>query len=58
MNVISSKANTKRIGMAIRLALDLGLHIDATPYVQKGQMSSEEAQTRSVAFWGCFVADQ
>ncbi|KAH9205705.1 putative nitrogen assimilation transcription factor nit-4 [Leptodontidium sp. 2 PMI_412] len=45
-------------GMSMRLALDLGLHTDMTPYVQNGQMSSEEAQTRGVAFWGSFIVDQ
>lgn len=44
--------------MSMRLALDLGLHTDMTPYVQNGQMSSEEAQTRGVAFWGSFIVDQ
>jgi hypothetical protein len=46
------------IGMAVRLSFDLGLHIDMTPYVTKGLMSSVEAEARKIAFWGCFVVDQ
>ncbi|CAM1509660.1 Fc.00g033990.m01.CDS01 [Cosmosporella sp. VM-42] len=44
-------------GMSIRLSFDLGLHIDMTPYVTSGQMSSEEAEVRKVAFWGSFIVD-
>lgn len=45
-------------GMAIRLAIDFGLHISAKPYVDAGSMSVEEARGRSVAFWGAFTTDQ
>ncbi|EHK95994.1 putative Nitrogen assimilation transcription factor nit-4 [Glarea lozoyensis 74030] len=45
-------------GMSMRLSLDLGLHTDMAPYVQNGQMSSEEAQIRGVTFWGSFIVDQ
>ncbi|KAF2146171.1 uncharacterized protein K452DRAFT_242783, partial [Aplosporella prunicola CBS 121167] len=45
-------------GMAIRLAIDFGLHISAKPYVEAGTMSTEEARGRSVAFWGAFATDR
>ncbi|CAH0054486.1 unnamed protein product [Clonostachys solani] len=45
-------------GMATRLAFDLGLHVDPTPYVSSGKMASEEARVRSVTFWGTFATDR
>ncbi|KAH8704981.1 putative fungal-specific transcription factor [Talaromyces proteolyticus] len=44
-------------GMSMRLAFDLGLHLDMTPYVKKGKMTPLEAEVRKVAFWGSYVAD-
>ncbi|KAI9926885.1 hypothetical protein MW887_003983 [Aspergillus wentii] len=44
-------------GMSMRLAFDLGLHIDMTPYVEKGDISAFEADVRRVAFWGSYTAD-
>ncbi|KAL1858737.1 hypothetical protein Daus18300_009871 [Diaporthe australafricana] len=44
-------------GMAVRLAIDFGLHISSKPYVEAGSMSVEEARGRSVAFWGAFATD-
>jgi hypothetical protein len=43
--------------MSMRLAFDLGLHLDMTPYVEKGDMSAYEADVRRVAFWGSYAAD-
>ncbi|KAH7207840.1 fungal-specific transcription factor domain-containing protein [Fusarium redolens] len=45
-------------GMAMRLAFDLGLHIDPTPYVASGRMSDIEARVRNVTFWGTFATDR
>ena len=45
-------------GMSMRLALDLGLHLDMTPYVQRGDLSAFEADVRRVAFWGSYATDQ
>jgi hypothetical protein len=42
----------------MRLAFDLGLHIDMTPYVETGRMNATEVEVRLVAFWGSYVADQ
>ncbi|KAJ5089914.1 hypothetical protein N7532_008598 [Penicillium argentinense] len=44
-------------GMSMRLAFDLGLHLDMTSYVSNGDMSSHEADVRRTAFWGSYVAD-
>lgn len=45
-------------GMSMRLAFDLGLHLDTTSYVEKGDISTFEADVRRVAFWGSYTADQ
>lgn len=45
-------------GMSMRLAFDLGLHLDPMAYVEKGDISSFEADVRRVAFWGSYTADQ
>ncbi|KAE8145120.1 fungal-specific transcription factor domain-containing protein [Aspergillus avenaceus] len=44
-------------GMSTRLAFDLGLHIDMTPYVEKGDIGAFEADVRRIAFWGSYTAD-
>ncbi|EAW06596.1 transcription factor domain-containing protein [Aspergillus clavatus NRRL 1] len=44
-------------GMSMRLAFDLGLHLDMTPYVDKGDISAFEADVRRIAFWGSYTAD-
>jgi hypothetical protein len=41
-----------------RLVLDLGLHLDPYPLVEKGLMSREDAHVRLLAFWGCYVFDK
>lgn len=45
-------------GMAMRLAVDFGLHVSTKAYVEAGSMSAEEARGRSVAFWGSYATDQ
>ncbi|GME31628.1 Transcription factor [Neofusicoccum parvum] len=44
-------------GMAMRLAFDLGLHLDMTDYVKKGKISAAEADIRRTTFWGTYVVD-
>ncbi|PLN81989.1 Zn(II)2Cys6 transcription factor [Aspergillus taichungensis] len=44
-------------GMSMRLAFDLGLHLDTTVYVERGDISALEADVRRVAFWGSYIAD-
>ncbi|KAE9573443.1 hypothetical protein CGMCC3_g10266 [Colletotrichum fructicola] len=44
-------------GMAMRLAFDLALHVDMTPYVRTGSISQEEADLRKTVFWGAYTVD-
>ncbi|KAJ5110128.1 hypothetical protein N7532_002773 [Penicillium argentinense] len=45
-------------GMAMRLAFDLGLHLDMTPYVEKGIISIEECRMRRTIFWAAYLNEQ
>lgn len=44
--------------MAVRLAFDLALHVDMTPYVQSGKITQVEVELRQIVFWGAYAADQ
>ena len=44
-------------GMSMRLAFDLGLHVDMAPYVEKGLITEAEAEIRRITFWGSFLVD-
>ena len=44
--------------MAMRLATDLGLHIDAAPYAERGVMDFEEVRLRSYTFWGTYIHER
>jgi hypothetical protein len=44
--------------MAMRLAFDLGLHLDMIPYVEKGIISTEECNTRRTIFWAAYINEQ
>lgn len=46
------------LGMAVRLAVDLGLHLDPQPYVNAGMIEEEEAAVRKVVWGGVFVHDR
>ncbi|KAL0932487.1 uncharacterized protein CTRU02_213440 [Colletotrichum truncatum] len=43
--------------MAMRLAFDLALHVDMTPYVEKRSISQAEADLRKTVFWGAYTVD-
>lgn len=45
-------------GMAVRLATDLGLHLDNQIYVDAGILDPEEATLRRVVFWGAFIHER
>lgn len=51
-------ADSPHVGMAVRLAFDLGLHISTRKHILEGSMSHEEANARNVAVWGCFLNDR
>ncbi|KAH6989305.1 fungal-specific transcription factor domain-containing protein [Ilyonectria sp. MPI-CAGE-AT-0026] len=44
-------------GMAMRLAFDLALHVDLTPYVAKKSLTQAEANLRRDVFWGAYTVD-
>ncbi len=46
------------LGMALRLAFDLSLHIDLSPYVARGLLNHEEANLRQTIFWAACTADR
>ncbi|KAK7409261.1 hypothetical protein QQX98_008571 [Neonectria punicea] len=46
------------IGMASRMAMNLGLQSDCTSYASKGLVSEEDVEARNVAFWGVYVLDK
>lgn len=48
------------IGMAIRMAFDLGLNCDSSKWKADGHdlFSQEEIQTRRQIWWGCVLADR
>jgi hypothetical protein len=43
--------------MAIRLSIDLGLHLNHTRYVRNGVLDEREAEVRRVTWWGVFMLD-
>lgn len=42
----------------MRLAYDLGLHLDMTPYMEKGIISTEECKIRRTIFWVVYLNEQ
>ncbi|KAJ5767226.1 uncharacterized protein N7511_004842 [Penicillium nucicola] len=46
------------IGMASRMAMNLGLHSDCSHYVTKGLIAPKDVEERSIAFWGIYVLDK
>lgn len=44
-------------GMAMRLSVDLGLHVDVEKYVSAGVLSRVDADVRKTAFWGVYLLD-
>lgn len=45
-------------GIAMRMAVDLGYHLDQSVWIERGLLSREEVYMRSVTFWGCFVSER
>lgn len=46
------------LGMAMRMAVDMGYHLDQKKWVEQGFITEEESEARSKAFWGCFSAER
>lgn len=45
-------------GMAFRIAIDLGLHLDSSELLKKNLISDEQDMVRRTTFWGCYIFDQ
>lgn len=45
-------------GLATRMAFNLGLHLDCSGAVASGIISSDEAEVRSITWWGCYMLEQ
>lgn len=46
------------LGMAMRLAFDLALHVDVSRHVARKSLSEAEANLRRDVFWGAYTVDQ
>lgn len=46
------------LGMAIRLAFDLALHVDVSRFVANGAIGAAEAELRRTVFWGAYTVDK
>lgn len=44
--------------MAVRLSMDLGLHIDMASNLRDGTISKRDLDVRRTTFWGVFVHDK
>ena len=42
----------------MRLAFDLGLHLDMAPYVVRGTIPPENAEVRRMTFWAVYMSEQ
>ncbi|KAF4124302.1 Fungal trans [Geosmithia morbida] len=45
-------------GIATRMAFNLGLHLDCSDAVTRGVISCDEAEARSITWWGCYMIDR
>lgn len=45
-------------GMAIRMAFNLGLHLDCSEHVVRGMIRADDAEARTVTWWGVYVLDE
>ncbi|TDZ28887.1 Nitrogen assimilation transcription factor nit-4 [Colletotrichum spinosum] len=45
-------------GNATRMAHNLGLNLDCSKWTASGLLSENEAETRKVTWWGCYVVDK
>ncbi|RAL00142.1 uncharacterized protein BO80DRAFT_408899 [Aspergillus ibericus CBS 121593] len=58
MAVDKEPAGWTYLGIAIRMAYNLGLHIDPSQWVNSGSLTGEEAELRSIAWWGCYMIEK
>ncbi|KAL3588304.1 hypothetical protein FPOAC2_10457 [Fusarium poae] len=46
------------IGMASRMAMNLGLHCDCSSYAVKSMITEDDVEARTVTFWGIYILDK
>ncbi|KEF58840.1 uncharacterized protein A1O9_03683 [Exophiala aquamarina CBS 119918] len=46
------------IGIAVRIAYNLGLNIDCQTWVNQQKISEEGAEKRRITWWGCYLLDK
>ncbi|BCS29525.1 fungal specific transcription factor domain-containing protein [Aspergillus puulaauensis] len=46
------------IGMATRMAYNLGLNLDCASWVAAGMISEQDAEVRRITWWGCYKLDK
>lgn len=45
-------------GIALRMAYSLGLHVNPKQWVESGHFTVENAEIRSIAWWGCYMIER
>ena len=45
-------------GMATRMALNLGLHVDSSTCISEGLLTADEVKDRQVTWWGVYMLDK
>ncbi|CRG88784.1 Nitrogen assimilation transcription factor nirA [Talaromyces islandicus] len=58
MSVDKEPAGWTYIGIAVRMAYNLGLHVDPSKMVQRGFLTTQAAEIRSIAWWGCYLVEK
>lgn len=44
--------------MAVSSAIDLGLHKDSSPWLEKGKLTIEDYRHRNIIWWGTYIYDR
>lgn len=47
-----------QVGMATRMAYNLGLNLDCAAWVASGMISEQDAEVRRITWWGCYKLDK
>ncbi|KAJ5193424.1 hypothetical protein N7449_009566 [Penicillium cf. viridicatum] len=58
MSVNKEPVGWTYMGMATRMAYNLGFHIDPSKWVKSGHLTEEDASIRSIAWWGCYMVEK
>ncbi|KIW81447.1 hypothetical protein Z517_04472 [Fonsecaea pedrosoi CBS 271.37] len=46
------------IGMAVRIAYNLGLNLDCQKWVHRSKITEEQSEIRRITWWGCYLLDK